>query len=107
MPALCRPVSEGGIGFDYRLNMAIPDKWIQLLKHVRDEHWGMLDIVSALCNRRYTEKTVAYAESHDQALVRRSGGGAEEGEGCDGWCWYGWRGRGACAAESHNRYLSQ
>lgn len=91
MPALCRPVSEGGIGFDYRLNMAIPDKWIQLLKHVRDEHWGMLDIVSALCNRRYTEKTVAYAESHDQALVRGGGGGGVMGgagrvEGKGGLC---------------------
>ncbi len=25
--------------------------------------------VSALCNRRYTETTIGYAESHDQALV--------------------------------------
>eukprot|EP00879_Flechtneria_rotunda_P011602 GHRR01012119.1.p1 GENE.GHRR01012119.1~~GHRR01012119.1.p1 ORF type:complete len:733 (+),score=193.09 GHRR01012119.1:150-2348(+) len=69
MPGLCRPVTEGGLGFDYRLNMAIPDTWIRLLKHVRDEHWEMMEIVNALCNRRYTEKTVAYAESHDQALV--------------------------------------
>jgi 1,4-alpha-glucan branching enzyme len=69
MPSLGRPVSEGGIGFDYRLNMAIPDTWIRLLKHVRDENWDMMDVVNALCNRRYTEKTVAYAESHDQALV--------------------------------------
>lgn len=30
MPALCRPVAEGGGGFDYRLAMAIPDKWIQV-----------------------------------------------------------------------------
>ena len=30
MPALCRPVSEGGNGFDYRLAMAIPDKWIKV-----------------------------------------------------------------------------
>lgn len=29
----------------------------------------MGELVNALCNRRYTEKTVAYAESHDQALV--------------------------------------
>jgi 1,4-alpha-glucan branching enzyme len=42
----------------------------RLLKHVRDEDWEMMDLVNALCNRRYTEKTVAYAESHDQALVR-------------------------------------
>ncbi|MCO5550804.1 hypothetical protein L7F22_004296 [Adiantum nelumboides] len=38
MPALCRPVHEGGVGFDYRLSMGIPDKWIQLLKEVSDEH---------------------------------------------------------------------
>jgi hypothetical protein len=42
----------------------------RLLKHVRDENWSMMELVNALCNRRYTEKTVAYAESHDQALVR-------------------------------------
>lgn len=41
----------------------------RLLKHVRDENWDMMELVNALCNRRYTEKTVAYAESHDQALV--------------------------------------
>ena len=32
MPALCRPVSEGGGGFDYRLAMAVPDMWIKILK---------------------------------------------------------------------------
>lgn len=69
MPALCRPVSEGGVGFDYRLNMAVPDHWIKLLKHQRDEQWSMSDLITALCNRRYTEKTIGYAESHDQALV--------------------------------------
>ncbi|MEW5315457.1 MAG: hypothetical protein WDW38_006883 [Sanguina aurantia] len=69
MPALCRPVAEGGVGFDYRLAMAVPDRWVDLIKNKRDEHWGMLEIVSALCNRRYTEKTIGYAESHDQALV--------------------------------------
>ena len=56
MPTLCRPVEDGGVGFDYRLGMAIPDRWIQLLKHVPDEQWSMMDIVSTLCNRRYTEK---------------------------------------------------
>ena len=41
MPTLCRPVSEGGVGFDYRLSMGLPDFWIRLLKHVRDEDWSM------------------------------------------------------------------
>lgn len=69
MPALCRSVQEGGAGFDYRLGMAIPDKWIKVLKHDQDENWNMGDLVHTLTNRRWMEKTVAYAESHDQALV--------------------------------------
>ncbi|GAV03839.1 hypothetical protein RvY_14214 [Ramazzottius varieornatus] len=69
MPALCRPVSEGGQGFDYRLGMAIPDKWIECLKELRDEEWSVGNLVHTLTNRRYGEKTIAYAESHDQALV--------------------------------------
>ena len=69
MPTLCRPVDEGGIGFDYRLAMAIPDMWIKLLKEQKDEDWDMGDIWWTLTNRRYHEKCIAYAESHDQALV--------------------------------------
>lgn len=79
MPALCRPVSEGGVGFDYRLGMAIPDKWIELLKEARDEDWDIGNIVHTLTNRRWMEKTVAYAESHDQALV------GEYGYSCQHW----------------------
>jgi 1,4-alpha-glucan branching enzyme len=69
MPTLCCPIDEGGIGFDYRLGMAIPDKWIEILKEQRDEDWSMGNMVHTLSNRRWKEKTVAYAESHDQALV--------------------------------------
>lgn len=69
MPTLCRPVHEGGVGFDYRLGMAIPDKWIELLKETSDDDWDMGNIVHTLTNRRWRENTVAYAESHDQALV--------------------------------------
>ena len=69
MPTLGRPFEEGGIGFDYRLNMSIPDKWIGLLKESKDENWNMGNITFTLTNRRYREKCVAYAESHDQAIV--------------------------------------
>ncbi|RCN27981.1 isoamylase protein, partial [Ancylostoma caninum] len=69
MPALCRPVDEGGQGFDYRLAMALPDMWIKILKHMKDEDWKIGDIVHTLENRRWGEPNVAYAESHDQALV--------------------------------------
>ncbi|CAA0830114.1 1-4-alpha-glucan-branching enzyme 2-2-chloroplastic/amyloplastic [Striga hermonthica] len=69
MPGLGRSVSEGGIGFDYRLAMAVPDKWIDYLKNKEDEDWSMNELTWTLTNRRYTEKCVAYAESHDQAIV--------------------------------------
>lgn len=91
MPGLCRPVTEGGGGFDLRLAMAIPDKWIEILKkykvrvkkmlfllsvsqpfetsHLQDEEWDIGNIIHTLTNRRWQEKAVAYAESHDQALV--------------------------------------
>jgi 1,4-alpha-glucan branching enzyme len=69
MPALCRPIPEGGFGFDYRLNMSVPDKWIKLLKEVPDENWNMGDLVFTLTNRRFNEKCVAYSESHDQSIV--------------------------------------
>lgn len=69
MPGMCRPVSEGGIGFDYRLGMGLPDYWIKLLKHTPDENWSVNAIWDVMANRRYKEKTIAYAESHDQALV--------------------------------------
>lgn len=69
MPTLCRPVNEGGVGFDYRLAMAIPDMWIKILKETKDDDWNVSDICWTLTNRRYKEKTIAYAESHDQALV--------------------------------------
>jgi len=66
MPSLCRPINEGGIGFDYRLGMAIPDMWIKLLKQSSDDDWNMANIVHTLTNRRWKEKTISYAESHDQ-----------------------------------------
>lgn len=69
MPTLCRPVDEGGVGFDYRLSMAIPDMWIKILKEKQDEEWDMGNIVHTLTNRRHLERSVSYAESHDQALV--------------------------------------
>jgi 1,4-alpha-glucan branching enzyme len=69
MPGLCRRVEEGGIGFDLRLAMGIPDFWIKTLKHKQDEHWDMFELWHELTNRSKKERSIAYAESHDQALV--------------------------------------
>ena len=70
MPGLAAPVEEpGGIGFDYRLSMGVPDMWIRLLEEVPDEAWPLGDILHQLTQHRAEERTISYAESHDQALV--------------------------------------
>ena len=69
MPALARPVEEGG-----RLRLSPADghrgqvgrgavEWGD------DYNWNMFDLVHCLENRRWGEKCISYAESHDQALV--------------------------------------
>ncbi len=69
MPGLASPVESGGIGFDYRFAMGVPDFWIKLTKDCPDESWPMGKLWFELTNRRSDEKTISYAESHDQALV--------------------------------------
>ena len=69
MPGLATKFEDGGIGFDYRLAMGIPDYWIKMIKEKRDEDWHPTSIFWELTNRRADEKTVSYCESHDQALV--------------------------------------
>lgn len=69
MPGMCIPVADGGIGFDYRLAMGVPDYWIKTLKSCRDEEWNMHSMWHELTTRRPHEKNIGYAESHDQALV--------------------------------------
>lgn len=69
MPGLAAPIKDGGIGFDYRMAMGIPDFWIKLIKEYSDEDWKPGAIWWELTNRRKDEKTISYAESHDQALV--------------------------------------
>ncbi|MFI3286162.1 MAG: alpha-amylase family glycosyl hydrolase [Rikenellaceae bacterium] len=69
MPGLCAPLNDGGVGFDYRLAMAIPDFWIKLLKEQKDEEWNIYEMWSIMTSRLPGVKTIAYAESHDQAMV--------------------------------------
>ncbi len=69
LPELAVPFEEGGVGFDFRMAMGIPDFWIKYIKEVRDEDWKAGHIFYEMTNRRLGEKTISYAESHDQALV--------------------------------------
>ncbi len=69
LPGLCVPIKDGGVGFDYRLAMGVPDMWIRLLKETPDEYWDLNKIYYELTIRRPREKVIGYCESHDQALV--------------------------------------
>ena len=69
MPGLAVKTQDGGYGFDYRMAMNIPDFWIKYLKEKKDEEWHPSAIWWEVTNRRADEKTISYAESHDQALV--------------------------------------
>ncbi len=69
MPGMCLPIADGGCGFDYRLAMGLPDMWIRTIKEKRDEDWYIGQMWGDMCLRRPGENTVAYVESHDQALV--------------------------------------
>ncbi len=69
MPGLAAPIANGGIGFDYRLAMGVPDCWFKLMNDIKDEDWNMSYLWHELTNRRGDEKTIGYAECHDQAIV--------------------------------------
>ena len=69
MAGLAAPFNAGGVGFDFRMAMGIADHWIKWIKELSDEQWSMGGIWWELTNKRADEKTVSYAECHDQALV--------------------------------------
>jgi 1,4-alpha-glucan branching enzyme len=68
-PGLGAPVSDGGLGFDFRLSMGVPDCWFKLAKDIRDDDWSMNWLWHELTNHRAEERAISYVESHDQALV--------------------------------------
>jgi 1,4-alpha-glucan branching enzyme len=69
MPGLAAPVAAGGMGFDYRLAMGVPDIWIKMVKEIPDEEWDLGYLLHELTQHRAEERVVSYCESHDQALV--------------------------------------
>lgn len=69
MPGTASSIEDGGLGFNYRLAMGIPDYWIKIIKEIPDEKWNVGSIFYELTRKRHDEKTIGYTESHDQALV--------------------------------------
>lgn len=68
-PGLAATIEDGGVGFDYRFAMGIPDFWVETVTKVKDENWHVSGIHFNLTNRRPNEGTISYVESHDQSLV--------------------------------------
>jgi 1,4-alpha-glucan branching enzyme len=69
MPGLAVSVEQGGYGFNFRMAMGVPDYWIKIIKELPDENWNVTEMYYELTSKRAEEKTISYAESHDQALV--------------------------------------
>jgi len=69
MPGLAAAFAEGGMGFDFRMAMGVADHWIKWVKEKTDEQWSMGEMWYELTNKRQDERTISYAECHDQALV--------------------------------------
>ena len=69
MAGLAAPLSAYGVGFDFRMSMGVADHWIKWIKERSDEQWSMGEVWWELTNKRADEKTISYAECHDQALV--------------------------------------
>ena len=69
MAGLAAPFEACGQGFDYRMAMGIADHWIKWIKEKSDWDWSMGEMWWELTNKRSDERTVSYAECHDQALV--------------------------------------
>lgn len=69
MAGLAAPFENGGVGFDFRMSMGVADNWIKWIKEKKDDEWSMGQVWWELTNKREDEKTISYAECHDQALV--------------------------------------
>ena len=69
MAGLAAPFEAGGVGFGFRMAMGIADHWIKWIKEKSDDQWSMGEIWYELTNKRKDERTISYAECHDQALV--------------------------------------
>ncbi|KAL6205461.1 hypothetical protein ACLB2K_022720 [Fragaria x ananassa] len=68
-PGLCEPISQGGLGFDYCVNLSVSEMWSSFLENVPDHDWSMSKIVSALMgNKNYADKMLMYAENHNQSI---------------------------------------
>eukprot|EP00921_Rhytidocystis_pertsovi_P025088 GHVQ01040468.1.p1 GENE.GHVQ01040468.1~~GHVQ01040468.1.p1 ORF type:complete len:1022 (-),score=152.14 GHVQ01040468.1:1478-4543(-) len=71
IPTLARPISEGGVGFDYNYRVDLPSKWTSLLRKASDFDWSLSSVVWPLAQRRVKERCIAAAEDSDTSRIGR------------------------------------
>lgn len=64
MPGLTCPPQEGGLGFDYRFAMGIPDFWAKAIEEPKDMGGTWYEMT----NHRPYDRTISYVECHDQCI---------------------------------------
>lgn len=64
MPGLTCSPAEGGLGFDYRFAMGIPDFWAKAIENPKD----MGSMWYEMTNHRPYDRTISYVECHDQCI---------------------------------------
>uniref|UniRef100_A0A803LY39 Glycosyl hydrolase family 13 catalytic domain-containing protein n=1 Tax=Chenopodium quinoa TaxID=63459 RepID=A0A803LY39_CHEQI len=68
-PGLCEPTSQGGLGFDYYVNLSASEMWLDFLENVPDDKWSMSKIVTTLMGSKlHADKMLLYAENHNQSI---------------------------------------
>eukprot|EP00249_Psilotum_nudum_P012295 c23704_g1_i1 orf=313-3174(-) len=69
-PGLCEPINQGGLGFDFFVNMTAAEMWSQMVDSVPYEQWSMSQIVKSLTkNMQNMHKMLVYAENHSQSMA--------------------------------------
>ncbi|XP_057795278.1 1,4-alpha-glucan-branching enzyme 3, chloroplastic/amyloplastic [Salvia miltiorrhiza] len=68
-PGLCEPISQGGLGFDYFVNLSASELWLSFIENVPDHEWSMSKLVSTLVGDKCNiDKMLLYAENHNQSI---------------------------------------
>ncbi|PIN01725.1 1,4-alpha-glucan branching enzyme/starch branching enzyme II [Handroanthus impetiginosus] len=68
-PGLCEPTSQGGLGFDYLVNLSASELWLSFLENVPEHEWSMSKLVSTLVGNKFSrDKMLLYAENHNQSI---------------------------------------
>ena len=67
MPGMTTLPEHGGLGFDYRFAMGIPDYWAKFIKGEK-EGLELGHLWHEMTNHRVYERTISYMECHDQCI---------------------------------------